>query len=118
MGSCDITKVVFFLCRMFTSYRRQFFTWLTPKPSLAWKSVAATREVTITRKGVGCRACLCAGVPSLCGEVGPSPVPMGHGEVLSLNPEGPFLLQRLGFKPRGAVETDPLERRFSHSETF
>ena len=39
---------------MFTSYRRRFFTWLTLTLSLAWKSVAATREVSVKGKSFGC----------------------------------------------------------------
>lgn len=54
MDSCDpILISVFFLCRMFTSYHGQFFTWLIQKLLLVWKSVVATREVNIKRKGFG-----------------------------------------------------------------
>lgn len=43
----------FLLCRMCTSYHRQFFTWLIRKLSWAWKSVVATREVNSERKRLG-----------------------------------------------------------------
>lgn len=43
----------FLLCRMCSSYHRQFFTWLIRKLSWAWKNVVATREVNSERKRLG-----------------------------------------------------------------
>lgn len=48
----------FFLCRMFTSYHRQFSTWQTLRLSSAWKSAEAIKEVAM-ETSLRCLAVVC-----------------------------------------------------------